>query len=85
MTCIHNYIDFISKNFASADGLFLRCLSSSESAVFNLLNDELNPFTWEKLTVDDLVPATDVKEKIDNWIKEQRAKTAASMNRDTSA
>ena len=51
----------------------------------HLLNDELNPFTREKLTVDDLVPATDVKEKIDNWIKEQRAKTAASMNRDTSA
>ena len=51
----------------------------------HLLNDELNPFTREKLTVDDLVPATDVKEKIDNWIKEQRAKTAAGMNRDTSA
>ena len=40
----------------------------------HLLNDELNPFTREKLTVDDLVPATELKARIEAWIKSKEIK-----------
>ena len=53
----------------------------------HLLNDELNPFTREKLTVDDLVPATELKARIEAWIKEQRNKAlnAVQTAQDTSS
>ena len=44
----------------------------------HLLNGELNPFTREKLTMDDLEPATELKIKIDRWINEQRSKAASN-------
>ena len=40
----------------------------------HLLNDEHDPFTREKLTLDDVKPVPALKEKIDKWIASERAK-----------
>ena len=37
----------------------------------HLLSEQTDPYTKQKLTVEDLVPQADLKEKIDLWIKDQ--------------
>jgi ubiquitin conjugation factor E4 B len=39
----------------------------------HLLNDPTDPFSREPLTVDDIVPATELKAKMDAWLAEKRA------------
>jgi ubiquitin conjugation factor E4 B len=38
----------------------------------HLLNDSMDPFNRKPLTLDDIVPAVELKEKIDAWLKEKR-------------
>jgi ubiquitin conjugation factor E4 B len=37
-----------------------------------LLNNSTDPFNRKDLTMDDVVPATELKEKIDAWLKEKK-------------
>lgn len=39
----------------------------------HLLNDSTDPFNRDQMTVDDIKPATELKEKMDKWIAERRA------------
>lgn len=41
----------------------------------HLLNDPIDPFNREPMTINDLKPAVDLKAKIDNWLQEKRAAT----------
>ena len=45
----------------------------------HLLNDPIDPFNREEMTIDDVKPATELKAKIDMWLEEKRAARAASM------
>ena len=38
----------------------------------HLLNDSMDPFSRAPLTMDDVVPAVELKEKIDAWLKAKR-------------
>lgn len=38
-----------------------------------LLNNPLDPFSRAEMTIDDVVPATELKAKIDAWVKERLA------------
>ena len=38
-----------------------------------LLNGEIDPYNREKMTKDDIKPATDLKQRIDQWLEEKRA------------
>lgn len=44
----------------------------------HLLNDPIDPFNREPMTIDDLKPAVELKVKIDNWLQEKRAARSAS-------
>ena len=39
----------------------------------HLLNDPIDPFNREPMTIDDAKPAVELKAKIDSWLDEQRA------------
>jgi ubiquitin conjugation factor E4 B len=39
----------------------------------HLLNDPIDPFNREAMTIDDIKPATELKAKIDEWLEEKRA------------
>jgi ubiquitin conjugation factor E4 B len=39
----------------------------------HLLNDPIDPFNREAMTIDDLKPAVELKAKIDAWLEEKRA------------
>ncbi len=39
----------------------------------HLLNDPIDPFNREEMTIDDIKPATELKAKIDKWLEEKRA------------
>lgn len=39
----------------------------------HLLNDPMDPFNREPMTLDDIKPATELKAKIDQWLEEKRA------------
>jgi ubiquitin conjugation factor E4 B len=39
----------------------------------HLLNDPTDPFNRKQMTIDDVKPATELKEKIDKWLEEKRA------------
>ena len=39
----------------------------------HLLNDPIDPFNREPMTVDDIKPATELKEKMNKWLAEKRA------------
>ena len=39
----------------------------------HLLNDPIDPFNREEMTIDDVKPATELKAKIDLWLEEKRA------------
>jgi len=41
----------------------------------HLLNDQMDPFSREKMTVDDIKPATELKERMAKWLQEKRAST----------
>ncbi len=43
----------------------------------HLLNDPIDPFNREPMTIDDIKPAVELKAKIDAWLDEQRAARAA--------
>lgn len=44
----------------------------------HLLNDPIDPFNREEMTIDDIKPATELKAKIDKWLEEKRAIRASS-------
>lgn len=46
----------------------------------HLLNDPIDPFNRESMTVDDIKPAVELKAKIDSWLEEKRAARAAGGN-----
>jgi len=39
----------------------------------HLLNDPVDPFNRKPLTVDMIIPATELKEKMENWLEEKRS------------
>jgi ubiquitin conjugation factor E4 B len=39
----------------------------------HLLNDPIDPFNREEMTIDDAKPATELKQRIDQWLEEKRA------------
>lgn len=39
----------------------------------HLLNDPIDPFNREEMTIDDVKPAIELKAKIDQWLEEKRA------------
>lgn len=39
----------------------------------HLLNDPIDPFNREPMTVDDIKPATELKERMTKWLAEKRA------------
>ena len=39
----------------------------------HLLNDPIDPFNREEMTIEDVKPATELKAKIDQWLEEKRA------------
>eukprot|EP00339_Tiarina_fusa_P025566 CAMPEP_0117009760 /NCGR_PEP_ID=MMETSP0472-20121206/8773_1 /TAXON_ID=693140 ORGANISM="Tiarina fusus, Strain LIS" /NCGR_SAMPLE_ID=MMETSP0472 /ASSEMBLY_ACC=CAM_ASM_000603 /LENGTH=1113 /DNA_ID=CAMNT_0004712117 /DNA_START=80 /DNA_END=3421 /DNA_ORIENTATION=- len=39
----------------------------------HLLNDPIDPFNREEMTIEDVKPATELKERIDQWLEEKRA------------
>ena len=39
----------------------------------SLLNDGIDPFSRQAMTKDDIKPATDLKQRIDQWLEEKRA------------
>jgi ubiquitin conjugation factor E4 B len=43
----------------------------------HLLNDPIDPFNREEMTIDDAKPAIELKAKIDLWLEEKRAARAA--------
>jgi hypothetical protein len=48
----------------------------------HLLNDNTDPFNREQMTVDDIKPATELKEKMDKWIEERRAARVVQQQQD---
>lgn len=44
----------------------------------HLLNDPIDPFNREPMTIDDVKPAVELKAKIDLWLAEKRAARAAA-------
>lgn len=47
----------------------------------HLLNDPIDPFNRESMTIDDVKPATELKARIDQWLEEKReAKKAATSS-----
>lgn len=46
----------------------------------HLLNDPIDPFNREEMTIDDVKPATELKAKIDKWLEEKQAARAAAMS-----
>ena len=46
----------------------------------HLLNDPIDPFNREPMTIDDIKPAVELKAKIDSWLEEKRAARVASQN-----
>ena len=42
----------------------------------HLLNDPIDPFNREEMTIDDVKPALELKAKIDQWLLEKRAARA---------
>ena len=43
----------------------------------HLLNDPIDPFNREAMTIDDVKPATELKEKMNLWLAEKRAAKSA--------
>jgi ubiquitin conjugation factor E4 B len=43
----------------------------------HLLNDPIDPFNREEMTIDDVRTAVELKEKIDHWLEQKRAARAA--------
>mmetsp|Transcript_39581 Transcript_39581/g.83197 ORF Transcript_39581/g.83197 Transcript_39581/m.83197 type:complete len:1166 (-) Transcript_39581:47-3544(-) len=43
----------------------------------HLLNDDTDPFNRKKLSIDDVIPAVELKEKMKLWLEEAKAKRAA--------
>lgn len=39
----------------------------------HLLNDQMDPFSRKEMTVDDIKPATELKERMVKWLEEKRA------------
>lgn len=39
----------------------------------HLLNDPIDPFNREEMTIDDIKPATELKAKIEKWLEEKKA------------
>jgi len=39
----------------------------------HLLNDPIDPFNREEMTIDDVKPALELKARIDQWLEEKRA------------
>lgn len=39
----------------------------------HLLNDPMDPFSRKEMTVDDIQPATELKERMAKWLEEKRA------------
>ena len=39
----------------------------------HLLNDQMDPFSREKMTVDDIKPATELKERMAKWLEEKKS------------
>lgn len=39
----------------------------------HLLNDPIDPFNREEMTIDDIRPATELKARIDQWLEDKRA------------
>jgi ubiquitin conjugation factor E4 B len=39
----------------------------------HLLNDPIDPFNREEMTIDDVKPATELKERMTKWLDEKRA------------
>ena len=46
----------------------------------HMLNDPIDPFNREPMTVDDIKPAIELKAKIDSWVEEKRVARAAGGN-----
>lgn len=46
----------------------------------HLLNDPIDPFSRAPLTVDQLVPDLELKERMENWLAEKRASTRTKQN-----
>jgi ubiquitin conjugation factor E4 B len=46
----------------------------------HLLNDPIDPFNREEMTIDDVKPAVELKAKIELWLEEKRAARAAGGN-----
>ena len=46
----------------------------------HLLNDPIDPFNREEMTIEDVKPATELKAKIDQWLEEKRAARTQSSN-----
>lgn len=44
----------------------------------HLLNDPIDPFNREEMTIDDVKPALELKEKIDTWLEGKRAARSAA-------
>jgi ubiquitin conjugation factor E4 B len=44
----------------------------------HLLNDPIDPFNREEMTIDDIKPATELKAKIDKWLEEKKAARGSS-------
>lgn len=44
----------------------------------HLLNDPTDPFNRKDLTIDMVVPATELKEKMNTWVEEKRKESGAS-------
>lgn len=44
----------------------------------HLLNDPVDPFNRKDLTIDMVIPATELKEKMNNWVEEKRRAAANS-------
>jgi ubiquitin conjugation factor E4 B len=45
----------------------------------HLLNDPIDPFNREEMTIDDVKPAIELKAKIDQWLLEKRAARAGRL------
>jgi ubiquitin conjugation factor E4 B len=45
----------------------------------HLLNDSIDPFNREEMTIDDVKPATELKEQMHKWLEEKRAARDAAI------
>ncbi|CAK7206515.1 Ubiquitin conjugation factor E4 [Sporothrix eucalyptigena] len=59
-----------------------RHIVDRSTIVQHLLSDPKDPFTRQPMTVDDVIPATELKQQIEEW-KAERIATALAKNKDT--